>query len=67
MAIYTYLCNKCNRKFDIFYGREEAICDVCQSRDVKRVFTAPMVKTSKGGESDSSCGSCAKTICSGCK
>ncbi|MEW6679951.1 MAG: FmdB family zinc ribbon protein [bacterium] len=67
MAIYIYLCNKCNRKFDILNGREEAICDVCQNKDVKRVYTAFMIKTSNPGKSVSSCGSCAKTTCSGCK
>ncbi|MEW6007029.1 MAG: FmdB family zinc ribbon protein [bacterium] len=67
MAIYTYLCNKCNRKFDILNGREEVICDVCQNKDVKRVYTAFMIKTSSQGESVSSCASCAKTTCSGCK
>ncbi len=69
MAIYTYFCPKCNRRFDIFYGKEQVECDVCQNRDVVKVFTAPMIKTRRRGEegASGSCGSCVKTTCSGCK
>jgi len=66
MAIYTYLCPKCNRRFDILKGKEKVICNLCQNRDLVRVFTPPMVKTSKG-EGLSSCGSCTRTSCAGCK
>ncbi|HAW49720.1 TPA: hypothetical protein DCX16_02050 [bacterium] len=65
MAIYTYLCNKCEYKFDIIYGREEPICNKCGSSDTKKTISLPMIKTSR--YVDSSCSGCIKTTCSGCK
>jgi putative FmdB family regulatory protein len=43
MPFYTYVCQDCRRKFDLFmayseYGQKAGACKFCQSQNVKRAI-----------------------------
>jgi putative FmdB family regulatory protein len=43
MPFYTYVCQDCRRKFDVFmayseYGQKVVACKYCQSQNVKRAI-----------------------------
>jgi putative FmdB family regulatory protein len=43
MPFYTYVCQDCRRKFDVFltyseYGQKAVACKFCQSQNVKRAI-----------------------------
>lgn len=71
MPLYTYLCNKCQKKFDILVGmtqeKAELKCIYCGSSDIVRGFSPFGIKAAGGGSASSSgCGSCSGGSCSTC-
>ncbi len=54
MPTYDFICNDCQRRFDVFmtfseYGKKTTICVHCQSEDVRRRMTR--VRIAKSDES----------------
>jgi putative FmdB family regulatory protein len=53
MPEYDYLCNKCGKKFEVFFSISEldampaVKCPHCQSDQVKKQITGFFAKTSK--------------------
>ncbi|MDE0358354.1 MAG: zinc ribbon domain-containing protein [Gammaproteobacteria bacterium] len=47
MPVYEYVCNDCGRQFEVLLLRQEtAACPSCESADLKRLLSAPKVKSS---------------------
>ena len=47
MPVYEYVCNDCARQFEVLLLRQEtAACPSCGSADLKRLLSAPKVKSS---------------------
>ncbi|MCK5706502.1 MAG: hypothetical protein KAI43_02525 [Candidatus Aureabacteria bacterium] len=44
MPIYTYICNKCSKEFDLLEGvtKEKAkkVCPTCGSKSIKKTFAS---------------------------
>ena len=57
MPIYTYLCKKCNEKFDLLVGigraDEEIKCKKCGSKDIQKTLTSFNVGSGSSHASDS--------------
>ena len=53
MPLYTYICTKCGKKFELLVGvtleKLEFKCKNCGSREIKRIFEGFSIK---GGESN---------------
>ncbi len=67
MPIYSYVCEDCGEKFDLFFGiggtKEELICKKCGSKNIKRSFSSFGVKQSSGTNKSSSGDSCPTGTC----
>ena len=47
MPVYEYVCNACGKEFEVLLLRQEtAACPSCDSDDLKRILSAPRVKSS---------------------
>lgn len=47
MPVYEYVCNDCARQFEVLLLRKEtAACPSCEGVDLKRMLSAPRVKSS---------------------
>ncbi len=74
MPIYEYHCNDCGEDFErLVFGNEKPDCISCDSSKVNKMMSACGF-VSRGGSggtvktaaSDSSCGGCAASSCTGC-
>ncbi len=67
MPIYSYVCEDCGEKFDLFFGiggtKEELACKKCGSKNIKRSFSSFGVKQSSGTNKSSSGNSCPTGTC----
>lgn len=62
MPIYSYICNDCKEKFDLFMGiggqNEKLVCKKCGSKNIEKTFSSFGVGSSSSKDnvkSDSSC------------
>ncbi len=47
MPVYEYVCNDCARQFEVLLLRKDtAACPSCEGVDLKRMLSAPRVKSS---------------------
>ena len=47
MPVYEYVCNDCARQFEVLVmKRETPACPSCESIDLRRILSAPRVKSS---------------------
>ena len=67
MPIYTYLCNKCGKQFDVFVrmnsDKSKVVCSECNCINLTRIF-APFSVRSTG--MNSSCSGCSGGSCATC-
>ncbi|UCC94533.1 MAG: zinc ribbon domain-containing protein [Candidatus Omnitrophota bacterium] len=69
MPLYTYVCKRCSKSFEILVSfsrqRGEAKCPECGSNNTEKVFGSFSVSGSTKGTS-SKCSSCSGGNCSTC-
>ncbi|MDI6785822.1 MAG: zinc ribbon domain-containing protein [bacterium] len=72
MPIYEYICLKCNKKFEILTSTGNKLlvkCSICNSIQVKKVFSLFGIGKSSSSfrsASSSSCSTCSTRNCSSC-
>ena len=61
MPIYSFICEDCKEKFDLYVGigreKEKSVCKRCGSKNIKRTYSSFGVGSSSGNNtgSDESC------------